>query len=955
MTCNLLVTPWPALLTFAMRLWRRGNVVTKVQEQGSWRVQPARLHMFASPWSPEAIRAKLAGTMIPCKLQIKNFLSYGSPAQTIDFGPHHLICLSGKNGHGKSALLDALTWSLWGQARKLSGSTKADEGIVRLGATSMMVSLDFIAGGSLYRVRREYTYERGKGVAQLDFGIIDPATQKMRTLTDKTIRATQLKIDQTIGLDFDAFINSVFLRQGNSNEFSKKSPKDRKEVLANILGLHRYELLRKHALEKMREGSAQRVILTQQCDQLAAVTQDAPLRKEQLALLINRQIKLTDEERELQNKLADLGTKRKLVADRVHEYEKIQILADQQAQELRGTEELVAKKFEQWKSVTHQKYRGGFHKKKLLEEECAKLQATVVLRVKATERILQLKMDLQSVVQKLESDYAHQCQQHNKQYFAYEAQLAGIQAEEKAIAHQLTELTNLELHTKNELSTFKPKVPAQELQAILAAAEQHFDRRKRFYQIFATKGNLLAQEAKDLSQKLRMSSDSENPSCPLCEQNLSASRRRFLQTQFTKREQLVSHQLRRLTSVIAQLKEIVKEQHATLTIEKQQLEEVRRAEMAAENLQTSLDRLQQQIADVKLAHQKVLIRLQDATSTFAQAQQEKQLLESRAAVLLTENSEYTTKAHELQSAEQELEKLPYDTVRHEQVQQLLVSLQEESNFDQQLTGIRQEIKLLCKQLRTGRQAMASLLQQYEPAAVAIQELATLDRTAADLTSQVHQLLHEKEELAHQKGALEQECRHLDEQSKRLEKEKERLQMIEQDTADYQTLAHALGKDGIQGLFIEHILPEIEEEANSLLSKLTNNQAHLTIESVRDLKSGGVKETLDIKISDALGIRPYELFSGGEAFRIDFALRLAISKLLARRSGTSLQTLIIDEGFGSQDEEGLSRIMEALYAIQDEFAKIIIVSHLPTMQAQFPVHFYVTKTPRGSTIQVVEQG
>ncbi len=251
--------------------------------------------------------------------------------------------------------------------------------------------------------------------------------------------------------------------------------------------------------------------------------------------------------------------------------------------------------------------------------------------------------------------------------------------------------------------------------------------------------------------------------------------------------------------------------------------------------------------------------------------------------------------------------------------------------------------------------MASLLQQYEPAAVAIQELATLDRTAADLTSQVHQLLHEKEELAHQKGALEQECRHLDEQSKRLEKEKERLQMIEQDTADYQTLAHALGKDGIQGLFIEHILPEIEEEANSLLSKLTNNQAHLTIESVRDLKSGGVKETLDIKISDALGIRPYELFSGGEAFRIDFALRLAISKLLARRSGTSLQTLIIDEGFGSQDEEGLSRIMEALYAIQDEFAKIIIVSHLPTMQAQFPVHFYVTKTPRGSTIQVVEQG
>jgi exonuclease SbcC len=57
--------------------------------------------------------------MIPLRLTIKNFLSYGADAQTINFEPYNLICLSGKNGHGKSALLDAMTWSIWGQARKL--------------------------------------------------------------------------------------------------------------------------------------------------------------------------------------------------------------------------------------------------------------------------------------------------------------------------------------------------------------------------------------------------------------------------------------------------------------------------------------------------------------------------------------------------------------------------------------------------------------------------------------------------------------------------------------------------------------------------------------------------------------------------------------------------------------------------------------------------------------------
>ena len=67
--------------------------------------------------------------MIPLQLSLKNFLSYGAHLQTIDFSPYNLICLAGKNGHGKSALLDALTWALWGQARKINGAVKADEGL----------------------------------------------------------------------------------------------------------------------------------------------------------------------------------------------------------------------------------------------------------------------------------------------------------------------------------------------------------------------------------------------------------------------------------------------------------------------------------------------------------------------------------------------------------------------------------------------------------------------------------------------------------------------------------------------------------------------------------------------------------------------------------------------------------------------------------------------------------
>ena len=112
--------------------------------------------------------------MIPLKLQIKNFVSYGPKTQTIDFGAYNLICLSGKNGHGKSALLDALTWSIWGQARKISGSSRSDEALLHLGQTSMMVVLDFLCMSVQYRIRREFTQLSGKkSCSSLEFGIID--------------------------------------------------------------------------------------------------------------------------------------------------------------------------------------------------------------------------------------------------------------------------------------------------------------------------------------------------------------------------------------------------------------------------------------------------------------------------------------------------------------------------------------------------------------------------------------------------------------------------------------------------------------------------------------------------------------------------------------------------------------------------------------------------------------
>jgi exonuclease SbcC len=111
------------------------------------------------------------------------------------------------------------------------------------------------------------------------------------------------------------------------------------------------------------------------------------------------------------------------------------------------------------------------------------------------------------------------------------------------------------------------------------------------------------------------------------------------------------------------------------------------------------------------------------------------------------------------------------------------------------------------------------------------------------------------------------------------------------------------------------------------------------------------DTLDILIADAHGTRPYETYSGGEAFRVNFAIRLALARLLAQRSGVALQLLIIDEGFGSQDQQGCDRLIAAINAIAADFACILAVTHIPHFKEAFQTRIDVIKTQVGSQLEV----
>ncbi|MBI4532644.1 MAG: SMC family ATPase [Candidatus Melainabacteria bacterium] len=174
----------------------------------------------------------------------------------LDLTSMPVACLTGPNGAGKSALLDAVTWTLWETSRSSS-----DE-LIRLGQNEMWVEVTFGLEGQEYRVKRSRLKSSSKGLAKssLDLQMLK-ADGNSLSLTCPTIRQTQQRICHLLAMDYQTFVNSVYLRQGKADEFTTKQPAERKQVLAEILGLSYFDKLQDLAKDKSKELKAKSEVL----------------------------------------------------------------------------------------------------------------------------------------------------------------------------------------------------------------------------------------------------------------------------------------------------------------------------------------------------------------------------------------------------------------------------------------------------------------------------------------------------------------------------------------------------------------------------------------------------------------------------------------------------------------------------------------------------------------------
>lgn len=854
--------------------------------------------------------------MIPIRLTISGFLSYREPAE-IDFTGLHVACITGRNGAGKSTMLDAMTWALFGEARK------NDDSVINDNAPDQTAKVDFEFRyeNASYLARRQKT--RGKSTVA-EFFIRSKDGNAWKSLTEKRVADTNKRICDILHLDYRTFINVSFFLQGKADQFTGQNATERKKILSNILDLDVWEDYKAKTTELRKETE----MSVQQLDRLIRESEDElkeePARRQRLES-IRTQIEIAEKDyanadaqwrlaKTSESSLASLKT----ILHRKQQDE------DRQARQIRILQDALDTRQKELEAL-----RGKLTGAEMIEQNYARL------------------LEIRGQMEKLNSDAMEFSRLESLKVRAEQT----VQSTEKQLRFEhdqlLKEKNDLErqLPERDRLNTELSGMKA-ELDQLTAAYSRKPELDRQLEEL-KDQGNLIKNDisvldskVRDINEKLESLRANQGGICPTCGREMDEAHCRTHAAELSAQLDGIRQQRSRKEAQVQN----ARDRYRTVQTEARQLEST-----------------QSRISDLKVSLGTGEQKLRSINEHLDRWEKEKQARFTDVEHALQHADFCGNERNTIRSISAQLDSLAYDRVKHENIRKQLNGLsgaeaahQElirsqsrieplEQDIREKTAGFSDEVEHL-KHLREDRETAE---QEYRKLEEQMPDIIAIERARDDAAAIRNRLFIDL-------GQAEQQVLHLDEARANLERYgaeyKEKRTLIER----CKTLEKAFGKDGIPALLIEQAVPEIEEQANNLLQQLSNGTMSLQMNTQGTYKSkkDEVKETLEILITDPYGTREYEMFSGGEAFRINFSIRLALSRLLAQRAGSRLQTLVIDEGFGSQDDEGRARLAEAITAVQNDFEKILVITHLSELKEAFPSRIEVEKTADGSRVEVI---
>ncbi len=784
--------------------------------------------------------------------------------------PDGVIGVIGPNGVGKSSLIEAIAWALYGNEFQITRTNK--EGIRRAGADDndeCSVLLEFDMDGDSYRLFRGMRGKDLRPEAELEVN---------GRLTAEGDSAVSRAITKRLGMDYKSFFISVFARQKELNALSSLRPGERKRVVLRMLDV---DVIEKVVNEINSDSRRVKELFERESKKLS---NEEGEKKEELLKgelkdinegLEGGRSELSGVKKRLQehdNRIEELKERRSEVSDLRDRYE-----------ELKGELRELGSKLESGRSRVEE-LTGEIQSLEDRKEELGKLEERVeeYRTVKSSleekdeiKREYEKKKELQSRLDSLDRKEGSR----SERVATLEEKIEDMEGVEKSISTVEETLTKIE----ERLSGKKSKIDL--LTSEIRRMEEEREEKKES-----------REEIQDLGPE---------SSCPTCERPLRDHHGMLL---------------RKLEDEIEELDEKIQEDSDHRDKLEEEVSTLKKRRKVLEERKKNLTEKQRRLSKLEGT-------LEQASERLKEIKEEKQDIEDKmnemgeVDFIPEEYESLIERRDELEDAQEkyreisvQLKRLPALKEKRESIIKEVSSLRERSD---ELQGSIQELDYGEGDLKEVQEELEGEMKKRN----------RVNERFRDI----------KEGISLKKKDREQTLERLDE----LRKVKKEVDKLSTEVEELSTLGDAM-KDFWKNV-MSRIIPTLSDISSSLFTEMTDSK----------YEGLDLDENYDIHIYDQGEKYPLERFSGGEVDLANLCLRLAISRVIADRSGSGVDLLILDEIFGSQDQNRKRNVMNSLNHLSNQFSQIILITHIADVKDFMSNVMYLREQEDGTSEIMLE--
>jgi exonuclease SbcC len=851
----------------------------------------------------------------PIRLEVKGLTAFRDE-QAIDFTALDLFAISGPTGSGKTSILDAITYSLFGYIDRVG---KQAAQFISQGQPRLAVTLEFAVGEERFRVTRSTP---AKGASRILLERWTGAEWSQAGEGADRIRDVDASIREAIGLDYDAFTRTVLLPQGKFAEFLVGDARTRRDILTELLGLELFERLARRAGEVRREAVMAAETRTHLLErEYAGVTPDAVAEAERIA-----------------KEAAEADARAANVEERIRE------LAGRWGEAARSVADLRAA---------------------AAEVDALRAAAVDAVDVLATigEELVEAEA-LAAAQTKAAADAATDAERANerlaeaRESWGSAAELGSLRARAETLADRRSQLADVEA----DLAAATRAVPA--LEASVAAAEQLVavaaaDAEAAISALGEARDALDAASHADHVAAVRAGMKAGDD-CPVCGAHVaSLPKGRGAPTLAKAKAAVAKSEATALRADAAMREATAKREEAERALEVARAD-VARAEKERTRTRTELDALQGELAkafggrlpkDPAAELGARVERLEELDAACDTAGQAARVASDRAAAAERDAAEIRTRVAEVRAT---IEAFP------------LAAAMDRAAV---LTGAkaavpRRPAKKDASTLATYAGQLAAMLADLAGSLAstaderAAGEAEMLEEAAAivdgfvepqpSLAALVPSVSAARTAAARTSATAEQRAEDLRAKLANAERIVEEANEHRTRAARFEMLAKELRAD--------RIIAFLQAEALQLLAAAGSRRLE-TLSAGRYRLEYAEDEFSVIDTWNGEERRSARTLSGGETFLASLALALGLSeqvRALAVSDRARLDALFLDEGFGTLDPESLEVVVEAIEQLGGDGRMVGVITHVQELALRLPARIEIEKSPRGSRVRVVTE-